>query len=317
MLKMPNRLEMVVGGRRQTALPTTPDFTSRTSPSDGFFMEGIRLSSFELPDHWIPFYGVGLQTVQGTAKRFFFQDGRHHEDAIHTDDMFVIAPQELRQYRTEIVEGKLSMVSIDPVVLQDLVAGSNSFELTRLWLGRDPVLKDLVLKLQAEVTAGHPTGPLLGESICTRLAEELIQRYSIGRPRLDRYKGGLSGAQLRRTLEFIDEFLDLDLTGKSIAGVAGLSKYHFGKAFRQSTGMPLHSYVLARRMRRSQELLVKSDLPLAAVAEAAGFSNQSHFTSVFSSRMGISPGSYRQMRRRVSVSFSTNGRPFRKVMSGG
>lgn len=38
---MPNRLEMVVRGQRQTALPNTPDFTSRTLPADGFFMEGI------------------------------------------------------------------------------------------------------------------------------------------------------------------------------------------------------------------------------------------------------------------------------------
>jgi AraC-like DNA-binding protein len=310
---MSNRLEMVVGGRRQIALPTTPDFTSRTSPSDGFFMEGTRLSSFELPDHWIPFYGVGLQVVQGIGKRSFFQDGRHHEDTFQTDDMFVIAPQELRQYRCEAVECKLSLVSIEPVVLQDMVAGSpsrNLFDLTRTWRGRDPALKDLVLKLQADVTAGHPTGPLLGESICTRLAEELIQRYSIGRPRLDQYQGGLSGVQLRRTLEYIDAFLDLDLTGNRIAGAAGLSKYHFGKAFRQSTGMTLHGYVLARRMRRSQELLAKSDLPLAAVAEAAGFSNQSHFTSVFSTRMGIPPSSYRQTRQRVSVSFRGSHRGF-------
>jgi AraC family transcriptional regulator len=303
---MPNRLEMVVGGRRQTALPNTPIFTSRTSPADGFFMEGTRLSSFELPDHWIPFYAVGLQVVQGTGKRFFIQDGRRHEDAIHTDDMFVIAPQEIRQYRTEIVEGTLSMVSIGPVVLQELVAGSpsrNLFELTKAWYGRDPVLKELVLKLQAEVSAGHPAGPLFGEALCTKIAEEIIQRYSIRRPRLDQYRGGLAGAQLRRVLEYIDGYLNLNLNGNAIANVAGLSKYHFGKAFRQSTGMSLHRYVLSRRMRRSQELLAKSDLPLAAVAEAAGFSNQSHFTSVFSTRMGIPPGSYRQMRRRVSVSF--------------
>jgi len=43
-------------------------------------------------------------------------------------------------------------------------------------------------------------------------------------------------------------------------------------------------------------------LPLAGVAAAAGFSNQSHFTSVFSTRIGISPGAYRQMKRRVTVS---------------
>jgi hypothetical protein len=70
---MPDRLEMVVDGRRRTALPTTPDFTSRNAPADGFRMEVHRLPSLELPDHWIPFYGVGLQYVRGTGKRSFFR----------------------------------------------------------------------------------------------------------------------------------------------------------------------------------------------------------------------------------------------------
>ena len=165
------------------------------------------------------------------------------------------------------------------------------------------MLRDAVQKLEAEVAAGYPAGPLFAESLCTKLAEQLIQRYSIGHPRLNQYKGGLSGTQLRQGLEYIDESLNEDLTGNSIAGVAGLSKYHFGKAFRHSTGFTLHGYVLSRRIRRGQALLAKSDLPLATIAEAAGFSSQSHFTSVFSTRMGIPPGSYRQMRRPTSVSF--------------
>ena len=46
-------------------------------------------------------------------------------------------------------------------------------------------------------------------------SEQLIQRYSIGRPRPDVYKeGGLSGIQLRRALEYIEECLGLDLDGK-------------------------------------------------------------------------------------------------------
>jgi AraC family transcriptional regulator len=221
----------------------------------------------------------------------------------------VIAPQELRQYRLEVGECKFTMVSIEPVVLQGMLAGSparNPFELTRTWNGQDLMLRDAVLKLQAEVAAGYPAGPLFAESLCTKLAEQVIQRYSIGHPRLDQYKGGLSGTQLRRVLEYIDESLNQDLNGNSIAKVADLSKYHFGKAFRQSTGVSLHSYVLSRRLRRGQVLLAKSDLPLAAIAEAAGFSSQSHFTSVFSTRIGIPPGSYRQMRRPTSVSFHWN-----------
>jgi AraC family transcriptional regulator len=72
--------------------------------------------------------------------------------------------------------------------------------------------------------------------------------------------------------------------------------------------MTLHSYVLARRMARSRELLVNSDLPLAAVSEAAGFSSQNHFAALFTTRIGISPGAYREIRRLVSASFHTDSR---------
>jgi AraC family transcriptional regulator len=240
--------------------------------------------------------------VRKPAKRFFFEGGREHESSIHRGHCVVVAPHEVRKFRCT-AEGDVTLVSLEPSVLQSMLTGSasNPFELLRRWNGDDPVLRELILKLQADVAAGCPGGPVLGESISTRLAEELLQRYSLNRSRLDQYTGGLSGAQLRRTLEYIDASLSSGLTGDGIAGIAGLSNYHFGKAFKQSTGMTLHSYVLARRMWRAQELLAKSDLPLAAVAQAAGFSSQSHFTTMFSTRTGFSPGSYRSMAKPSSV----------------
>ena len=168
---MPNRLEMVVGGLRQAALPNAPEFISRTPPADGFFMERQRLGPFELPDHWIPFYGVGLELAPG--KRFYYQDGKYRGSSFQAGDFLVLAPQELRRFRGEF-DGTLVLVSIEPVVLQHMVAGSpasNPFELTRTSEGPDPMLTDLVLRLQAEVKADYPAGHPLSEAICTRLAE--------------------------------------------------------------------------------------------------------------------------------------------------
>jgi AraC-like DNA-binding protein len=307
---MVERLEMVVGGQRQVAMPTVPEFLARVSPSNGFRVEGHRFSTFELPDHWIPFYMVGVEFTRGELTRFFVENGKSYKDPIENGACFVLGPRELRRFRIEGT-GNAVFVSIEPGSLEEMIVGSpqrSPLELLRHWSGHDPIVRDLVLRLRAEVTAGCPSGPLLGESICTKLAEELIQRYSIGRARPEQYKGGLSGSQLRRALEYIDEGLNLSLSGNSIATVAGLSKYHFGKAFKQSTGMTLHSYVLNRRIRRSRELLARSDLPLAAVAAAAGFSNQSHLTTLFSTRIGMSPRAYRKVRRPVSVSFHTSGR---------
>jgi AraC family transcriptional regulator len=302
------RVEIVVNGRRREALPVAPKFARRTSPSGGFLAEDYHLSTFELPDCWIPYYMVGLQFTRGVWKRHFLENGKPFEEIIQPDDCHVVSPREARRFRIE-GEGRVCLVSIEPAVLQEMIAGSpyrDPLELIRTRNGQDPTLKGLLLQLQADLAAGCPSGPLFGESLCVRITETIVQRYSLGRTRLDEYKGGLSGARLRLTLEYIDENLGLDLDGDSIAAVSGLSKYHFGKAFKQSTGMTLHNYVLSRRMRRGQELLVQTDHPLAAVAEASGFSNQSHFTSLFTTRLGIAPRAYRQTRRRLSLSFHTN-----------
>jgi len=307
---MSTGLEIVVKGRRQKALATSPDLTSCGATWNGFILEQHPVQSFEMPDHWVPYYLVVLELVEQTSKRFLFEGGRLREETIQPKDCVVVAPQEVRRFRA-VGNGRLICVSIEPIVLQSIIAGSgnqNPFELVRRWNGDDPVLRSLVFRLHAEVAAGSPAGPILGESICTQLAEELIKRYSIRRCPLDDRKGGLSGSQLRRTLEYIDGNLNRALTTDAIAHEAGLSKYHFGKAFKQSTGDTLHNYVLSRRMWRSRDLLVKSDLPLVDIAEAVGFSHQSHFTSVFSTRIGITPAAYRAMGSPVAVSFHMSGR---------
>ena len=300
---MQARLEMVVGGRRQAAIPTTPDFTGRISTGHGFFMESQRISTFELPDHWIPYYLVGLQSVRRKTTRYLLESGKIREEPIYDGSCFVLIPQEIRRFRIE-GEAHVDLVSIEPTVLQEVPGfpHRSPLELVKLWNGDDPALKDLILRLRREVMSGFPTGHLLAESICIRITEELVRRYALGKTRPHYYKGGLSGIQLRCVLEYVDAHLDSNLDVESIARVASLSKYHFGKAFRQSTGMSLHNYVLARRMKRCQELLTRSDLPLSAIAYGAGFANQSHFTTVFSTRTGISPAAFRSAKRRVSVS---------------
>ena len=306
---MAERVEVVVGGQRRAALPVAPKLPSRFSPGSGFLTEVYRLSTFELPDCWSPYYLVGLQSPSSPWKRIQVEEGKLREEVIHDGDCHVVGPRELRRFRIE-GEGHVCLVSIEPVVLQEMTAGSpyrDPLELIRTSNGQDPALKALLLRIHADLAAGRPTGPLLCEMLCTRLAEEVVRRYPIGRLRLDEYKGGLSGARLRRALEYIDEHLSMDLDSGSIAAAAGLSKYHFGKAFKQSAGLTLHCYVLARRLRRAQELLVNTDLPLAAVAEESGFSNQSHCASVFRTRIGLSPRAYRAVGRRLSVSFCTNG----------
>jgi AraC family transcriptional regulator len=107
-------------------------------------------------------------------------------------------------------------------------------------------------------------------------------------------KGGLPSARLRRVEEFLMAHLADDIGLDDVAAVAGLSAKHFARAFRQSTGMPPHRWLIQRRIDRAKAMLLKGDLTLAEIALACGFADQSHFTSAFRKSLGTTPAIFRR-----------------------
>jgi AraC family transcriptional regulator len=80
---------------------------------------------------------------------------------------------------------------------------------------------------------------------------------------------------------------------QQIAAEFDLSVSYFSRAFRVSTGLPPHQWLLRQRVDTAKQLMTIRDLSLSEIAIAAGFANQSHFTRVFSSMVGVSPGAWR------------------------
>src|SRR5215471_8145446 len=106
-------------------------------------------------------------------------------------------------------------------------------------------------------------------------------------------RGGLPPRALRRVREYIEAHLQENVSLQALAGIAGKSTYHFARAFKQSEGLPPHEFLVRCRLRRAQELLAGTNLPLAEVALACGFADQSHFAHRFRRQVGLTPGRYR------------------------
>ncbi|MDH6593785.1 AraC-like DNA-binding protein [Variovorax sp. TBS-050B] len=107
---------------------------------------------------------------------------------------------------------------------------------------------------------------------------------------------GLTRLQLKRVTEFIEAHLDGDLSLAALAEVAGLSASHLKTQFKRSTGLPVHEYVVHRRVDRARHLLLSSDLPASLVALESGFSHQSHMARCMRRVLGATPGEVRRAR---------------------
>jgi transcriptional regulator GlxA family with amidase domain len=82
----------------------------------------------------------------------------------------------------------------------------------------------------------------------------------------------------------------------ALAALCGLSRSYFIHAFKQITGMPPHRWLLSQRVKRAQELLRGSKLPIVEIAVACGFADQSHLIRVFSKALGICRAAWRRLR---------------------
>jgi AraC-like DNA-binding protein len=98
--------------------------------------------------------------------------------------------------------------------------------------------------------------------------------------------------------ELLHDHLFEDVSLAQLAEIAGISKFHFLRAFRDRFGLPPHAYQLQHRIFRAKELL--QVLPPAQVAQQCGFSDQSHFHRVFRAMVGTTPGRYAGQFRSVS-----------------
>lgn len=103
---------------------------------------------------------------------------------------------------------------------------------------------------------------------------------------------------IRRVRDFVRANLAQPISLDDLAGIAGYSRYHFTRAFRDATGTPPYTYVLRERIALARSLLDAGDLPIDAIARACGFTTHAQFSTRFKQIAGVTPSQFRQRQRR-------------------
>jgi AraC family transcriptional regulator len=183
------------------------------------------------------------------------------------------------------------------VIAEHWEADPRRVEIIPQFLVRDPVIEAVVTRVAVEAQEGCPSGTLYAESACEYLAHHMIQAYSsLSRPP-PRPSGGLSAHRIKAVVDYIEENLAKPIALHELAVLAGVSVRHFERAFRQSRGVPPHTYVLEKRLSAARDLLVSQPaLTIERIARQVGFSSPSHLASAFRRHTGYSPATFRRMR---------------------
>lgn len=112
---------------------------------------------------------------------------------------------------------------------------------------------------------------------------------------------GLRPSALARAQHFIDHHLAERIGLADIANAACVSRYHFARMFRLSTGRSPMQYLLLRRIERAQQLLSSGRHSVSTVAHELGFFDQSHFVNSFRRVTGATPGRFARHSRAAAA----------------
>lgn len=149
-----------------------------------------------------------------------------------------------------------------------------------------PVITVLINELWAEARAGNPHGRMFNEAAASMLVFALA-RAGGHSPVI--HRGGLTPRQMKDTLARIEASLESGVTLADLAAGAGLSLWHFSRAFHTTAGVTVKDFITRRRVEEAQRLLATGRISVLDAALATGFSSTSHFAKVFRRHTGQSP----------------------------
>lgn len=191
--------------------------------------------------------------------------------------------------------GETICLRLNPCVVERYLRDdAYHFDLTLRYAFNDGFLVDALFSLADEIQNDMPNGSLYAEGLSLTIIGWLSRHHACKPGQVVPPARTLSSAQQAKVCEFVDTYLDADLSVERMAAEVGLSPYHFSRLFRTSFGVAPHRYVLQMRIARAAHLLrADKQRSIADIAFASGFASQAHLSHAFKCHMGQTPARWR------------------------
>ena len=241
------------------------------------------------PKHTHEGYAVGV--IEGGALGFFYRGENVVAAPGHIN---LCVPGEVHTGRPATSEGwSYRMFYFDAQFLQqvatDLTGRPRELPFFQLGVIVDARLAQRLHRVHQRLE--NPHTPLLEQqTLLLDVLTHLIRRHADTPPATREL--GREPEAVRLVKSYLETCYAEAAPLEQLASLAGLSRYHLVRVFHEAVGVPPHAYQRQIRVAHAKELLA-SGRPIAEVALATGFTDQSHLNRWFKRLWGFTPGEYR------------------------
>jgi AraC family transcriptional regulator len=164
--------------------------------------------------------------------------------------------------------------------------------------GHPDLITSRLLLSAADVLDGNGSlDTLFRQQLTELLATRLLVAHAGAPTTIQPVTGGLSPTALRRAIERLRSDSDADVSLAALASDAGLSRFHFCRAFKESTGLSPHAWLRQHQLEQAMNMLRDTDASIVSVAAALGYASQTAFAAAFKRLTGETPSHWRRRSR--------------------
>ena len=158
----------------------------------------------------------------------------------------------------------------------------------------DPVTSRLLLSTAKAMEGNEALDSLFRLQLTDLLATRLLAAHTGSPTTFQPVIGGLSPKVLLRAIERFRLGSDADVSLAALASEAGLSRFHFCRAFKESTGLSPHAWLRRHRLEQAMNMLRESDTSIVSIAAELGYASQTAFAAAFRKLTGETPSDWRR-----------------------
>jgi len=161
----------------------------------------------------------------------------------------------------------------------------------------DPVISRLLLSAADVLEGNEALDTLFRQQLTDVLATRLLASHTGAPSTFQPTLGGLSPSVLGRAIERLRSNSDADISLASLASEAGLSRFHFCRAFKESTGLSPHAWLRQHQLEQAMQMLRDPEMSIVSVAATLGYASQTAFAAAFRKLTGETPSDWRRRMR--------------------
>ena len=233
--------------------------------------------------------GYAIGVIEGGAERFRYRRGVH---VAPRGSIVLINPGEMHTGESATEHGWMYRMLYPDISLLQRAASEMAGKQQGIPFFPSPVVDDPALAtqlMQLHAVLERSPSALERDSRFLWVFAQLIARHADAHASLQAIRGQQTWVQQVRA--YLEDHYAENVTLEQLASFVNVSPFHLLRVFRDVVGLPPHNYLTQVRVRRARQLLQASLRP-AEVAQAVGFTDQSHLTRHFKSLVGVTPARY-------------------------